>query len=42
MKERALEDWLDEGTRLCEYACGRTVEVLKWAHNELDPWDANI
>ena len=25
--------------RLCEYACGRNFEVLKWAHNELDlPW----
>ena len=25
--------------RLCEYACGRNFEVLKWAHNQLElPW----
>ena len=29
----------DDKNRLCEYACGRNFEVLKWAHNELDlPW----
>ena len=29
----------DEKDRICEYACGRNFEVLKWAHNELDlPW----
>ena len=29
----------DDKDRLCEYACGRNFEVLKWAHNELDlPW----
>ena len=39
-KERALELLIgDEKDRLCEYACGRNFEVLKWAHNELDlPW----
>ena len=38
-KERALELIGDEKDRLCEYACGRNFEVLKWAHNELDlPW----
>ena len=39
-KERALELIGDENKdRLCEYACGRNFEVLKWAHNELDlPW----
>ena len=39
-KERALE-LIGDGNkdRLCEYACGRNFEVLKWAHNELDlPW----
>ena len=36
-KERALE-LMGEGNkdRLCQYACGRNFEVLKWAHNELD------
>ena len=40
-KERALELLTgDERNRLCEYACGRNFEVLKWAHNELDlPWE---
>ena len=29
----------DDKDRLCEYACGRNFEVLKWAHHELDlPW----
>ncbi|ACO63889.1 predicted protein [Micromonas commoda] len=39
-KERALELLIgDDKDRLCEYACGRNFEVLKWAHNELDlPW----
>ena len=38
-KERALELIGDERNRLCEYACGRNFEVLKWAHDELDlPW----
>ena len=39
-KERALELLTgDERNRLCEYACGRNFEVLKWAHDELDlPW----
>ena len=39
-KERALERLIgDDKDRLCEYACGRNFEVLKWAHNELDlPW----
>ena len=38
-KERVLELIGDERNRLCEYACGRNFEVLKWAHNELDlPW----
>ena len=38
-KERALELIGDDKDRLCEYACGRNFEVLKWAHNELDlPW----
>ena len=39
-KERALELLIgDEMNRLCEYACGRNFEVLKWAHDELDlPW----
>ena len=37
--ERALELMGDEKDRICEYACGRNFEVLKWAHNELDlPW----
>ena len=37
--ERALELMGDEKDRLCEYACGRNFEVLKWAHNELGlPW----
>ena len=36
-KERAVELIGDEKKdRLCEYACGRNFEVLKWAHNELD------
>ena len=35
-KERAVELIGDENDRLCEYACGRNFEVLKWAHNELD------
>ena len=39
LQERALELIGDEKDRLCEYACGRNFEVLKWAHNELDlPW----
>ena len=39
-KERALELVGDEKDRLCEYACGRNFEVLKWAHNELElPWE---
>ena len=38
-KVRALELMGDEKDRLCEYACGRNFEVLKWAHRELDlPW----
>ena len=38
-EERALELMGDEKDRLCEYACGRNFEVLKWANNELDlPW----
>ena len=39
-KERALELLIGVyKDRLCEYACGRNFEVLKWAHNELDlPW----
>ena len=38
-KERALELIGVCKDRLCEYACGRNFEVLKWAHNELDlPW----
>ena len=38
-KERALELIGVHKDRLCEYACGRNFEVLKWAHNELDlPW----
>ena len=38
-KERALELIGDDKDRLCEYACGRNFEVLKWAHHELDlPW----
>ena len=39
-KERALE-LIGDGNkdRLCEYACGRNFEVLKWAFNELNlPW----
>ena len=37
--ERALELIRDEKDRLCEYACGRNFEVLKWAFNELNlPW----
>ena len=39
--ERALELMGDEKDRLCEYACGRNFEVLKWARNELNlPWGA--
>ena len=38
-KERAVELIGDDKDRLCEYACGRNFEVLKWAHHELDlPW----
>ena len=38
-KVRALELMGDEKDRLCEYACGRNFEVLKWAHHELElPW----
>ena len=38
-KERAVELIGDEKDRLCDNACGRNFEVLKWAHNELDlPW----
>ena len=38
-KVQALELIGDEKDRLCEYACGRNFEVLKWAHNELElPW----
>jgi len=38
-KERAVELIGDDKGRLCEHACGRNFEVLKWAHNELDlPW----
>ena len=38
-KERAVELIGDDKDRLCEYACGRNFEVLKWAHNELKlPW----
>jgi len=38
-KERALELIGVYKDRLCEYACGRNFEVLKWAHHELDlPW----
>ena len=39
-KERALELMGDGNKdRLCQYACGRSFEVLKWAHNELHlPW----
>ena len=38
-KERVLELMGDEKNRLCQYACGRNFEVLKWANNELDlPW----
>ena len=38
-KERALELVGDDKDRLCEYACGRNFEVLKWAHRELElPW----
>ena len=38
-RERALELIGDDKDRLCEYACGRNFEVLKWAHNELGlPW----
>ena len=38
-KERAVELIGVYKDRLCEYACGRNFEVLKWAHNELDlPW----
>ena len=39
-KERALQ-LIGDGNkdRLCQYACGRNFEVLKWAHDELDlPW----
>jgi len=35
-KERAVELIGVCKDRLCEYACGRNFEVLKWAHNELD------
>ena len=39
-KERAFELVGDEKDRLCEYACGRNFEVLKWAHHELElPWE---
>ena len=38
-KVRALELIGDEKNRLCEYACRRNFEVLKWAHHELElPW----
>ena len=38
-KECAVELIGDDKDRLCEYACGRNFEVLKWAHNELKlPW----
>ena len=38
-KERALELIGVHKDRLCEYACGRNFEVLKWAFNELHlPW----
>jgi len=38
-KERALELIGVYKDRLCQDACGRNFEVLKWAHNELDlPW----
>jgi len=38
-KVRALELIGVYKDRLCEYACGRNFEVLKWAHHELDlPW----
>ena len=38
-KKQALELIGDERNRLCEYACGRNFEVLKWAHNQLElPW----
>ena len=38
-RERAVELIGVYKDRLCEYACGRNFEVLKWAHNELDlPW----
>ena len=41
-KERALELIGVYKDRLCEYACGRNFEVLKWAHHELDlPWAPN-
>jgi len=39
-KVRALQ-LIGDGNkdRLCEYACGRNFEVLRWAHNELGlPW----
>ena len=35
-KKRAVELIGVYSDRLCEYACGRNFEVLKWAHNELD------
>ena len=38
-KERALELIGVHQNLLCEYACGRNFELLKWANNELDlPW----
>ena len=38
-KERGVGAHRGDKDRLCEYACGRNFEVLKWAHNELDlPW----
>ena len=38
-KKRALQLIGVHGDRLCQYACGRSFEVLKWAFNELHlPW----
>ena len=38
-RQRALELIGDEKDRLCDNACGRNFEVLKWAHTELElPW----
>ena len=38
-KERVLELIGLHKDRLCDYACGRNFEVLKWAHRDLDlPW----